>query len=294
MYSVVERGAPNTLEYRIFYQQEGKPISPFHDIPLYSDPSLQYVNMVVEIPRWTNAKMEICKEEALNPIKQDVKKGKLRYVNNVFPYHGYIWNYGAIPQTWEDPTHVDKNTAAKGDNDPLDAVEIGSGVAKRGEIKHVKILGVLAMLDEGETDWKVICIDKSDELADKLHNINDVEEHMPGMLAATRDWFRIYKVPAGKPFNDFSFAGEWKDKEFAEGIIKETHSFWNTLMMNKDTGADVNTMNTSVEKSLQHVTADEAADELKKQPELLAAMPIPEISHKQCFVKRNVAEKVCC
>jgi inorganic pyrophosphatase len=34
----------------------------------------------------------------LNPIKQDVKKGKLRFVNNCFPHHGYIWNYGALPQ----------------------------------------------------------------------------------------------------------------------------------------------------------------------------------------------------
>ena len=24
-----------------------------------------------------------------------------RYVKNFFPHHGYIWNYGAIPQTWE-------------------------------------------------------------------------------------------------------------------------------------------------------------------------------------------------
>ncbi|KAA0195665.1 Inorganic pyrophosphatase [Fasciolopsis buskii] len=94
------------------------PISPFHDIPLYADKQKQLFNMVVEIPRWTNAKMEICKEELMNPIKQDVKKGLLRYVNNVFPYKGYIWNYGALPQTWEDPNHVDKNTNAKGDNDP--------------------------------------------------------------------------------------------------------------------------------------------------------------------------------
>lgn len=34
----------------------------------------------------------------LNYIKQDIKKGKLRYVGNVFPYHGYMWNYGAFPQ----------------------------------------------------------------------------------------------------------------------------------------------------------------------------------------------------
>ena len=30
-------------------------------------------NMVVEIPRWTNAKMEIIKQEKLNPIMQDTK-----------------------------------------------------------------------------------------------------------------------------------------------------------------------------------------------------------------------------
>lgn len=42
--------------------------------------------------------MKISKEEFLNPIKQDVKKGKLRYVRNCFPHKGYLWNYGAFPQ----------------------------------------------------------------------------------------------------------------------------------------------------------------------------------------------------
>lgn len=27
-----------------------------------------------------------------------MKKGKLRYVANIFPHKGYIWNYGALPQ----------------------------------------------------------------------------------------------------------------------------------------------------------------------------------------------------
>lgn len=42
--------------------------------------------------------MQISKEEKLNPIKQDIKKGKLRYVRNCFPHHGYLWNYGCFPQ----------------------------------------------------------------------------------------------------------------------------------------------------------------------------------------------------
>lgn len=74
------------------------PVSPLHDIPLYADEANKIFNMVVEVPRWTNAKMEINLKETLNPIKQDVKKGKLRFVANCFPHHGYIWNYGAIPQ----------------------------------------------------------------------------------------------------------------------------------------------------------------------------------------------------
>jgi hypothetical protein len=42
--------------------------------------------------------LQINLASSLNPMKQDIKNGKLRYVNNVFPYHGYIWNYGALPQ----------------------------------------------------------------------------------------------------------------------------------------------------------------------------------------------------
>ena len=56
---------------------------------------------------------------------QDQKKGKLRYVANSFPHHGYIWNYGALPQTWENPHHEDQSTGCKGDNDPVDCCEIG-------------------------------------------------------------------------------------------------------------------------------------------------------------------------
>ena len=82
----------------MYLEQNGSVISSWHDIPLFADQNNGILNMVVEIPRWTNAKMEISKEEPFNPIKQDIKKGRLRYVRNCFPHHGYIWNYGAFPQ----------------------------------------------------------------------------------------------------------------------------------------------------------------------------------------------------
>lgn len=91
-------------------------------------------------------------KEILNPIKQDIKKGKPRFVANCFPHHGYIWNYGALPQTWENPEHLDDGTGCKGDNDPIDALEIGYRVAKRGEVLQVKVLGTVALIDEG---WSI-------------------------------------------------------------------------------------------------------------------------------------------
>ena len=44
------------------------PISPFHDIPLAAGSDT--FHMVVEVPRWTNAKMEIDTKAPLNPIVQ--------------------------------------------------------------------------------------------------------------------------------------------------------------------------------------------------------------------------------
>lgn len=205
-------------------------VSPFHDVPLYANEAEGVLNMFVEIPRWSNAKLEISKTEAFNPIKQDVKKGKLRFVHNCFPHHGYIWNYGAFPQTWENPMLVDADTGAAGDNDPVDVCEIGFAIAQSGSVKQVKVLGCFAMIDEGETDWKIIAIDVNDPLAKELNDIEDVERKMPGFLKATEEWFRIYKIPDGKPENKFAFNGEARNKAYALKVIKEAHEQWRKLI----------------------------------------------------------------
>lgn len=44
----------------LFYLgNEFGPVSPFHDIPLVANNEQHTFNMVVEVPRWTNAKMEV-------------------------------------------------------------------------------------------------------------------------------------------------------------------------------------------------------------------------------------------
>ncbi|MBZ3879166.1 Inorganic pyrophosphatase [Sciurus carolinensis] len=142
--------------------------------------------------------MVIATKYALSPIKQDVKKGKFPYLANLFPYKGCIWNYGAIPQTWEDPGHSDKHTGCCGDNNPIDVCETGSKVCTRAEIIRVNILGLLVMIDKGETDRKVIAINVDGPDAANYNDINDVKWLKPSYLVATVDWFRRYKFPDGK------------------------------------------------------------------------------------------------
>lgn len=59
-----------------------------------------------------------------------------------------------------------------------------SQVCTRGEIIKVKVLGILAMIDEGETDWKVIAINVDDPDAANYNG---------------REIWRVY----GKPSNLF-------------------------------------------------------------------------------------------
>lgn len=107
---------------------------------------------------------------------------------------------------------------------------------------QVKVLGVLGMIDEGETDWKIIAINAEDPDASELNSgfgvhlcvitqrlfhhcairlmsllslhidIADVRKKKPGHLEATVDWFKKYKVPDGKPENQFAFNGQFKDR----------------------------------------------------------------------------------
>uniref|UniRef100_A0A3Q1IVB1 inorganic diphosphatase n=1 Tax=Anabas testudineus TaxID=64144 RepID=A0A3Q1IVB1_ANATE len=285
-YQTEERGHPNSTEYRIYFKNsEGKYISPFHDIPLKVETDQVTLviaevlfNMVVEVPRWSNAKMEIATKEPLNPIKQDIKKGKLRYVANIFPHKGYIWNYGALPQTWENPNHIDKETKCCGDNDPIDVCDIGTEVCFPGQVIQVKILGILAMIDEGEMDWKVIAINAKDPDAKNLNNIEDVFNRRPGHLEATVDWFRKYKVPDGKPENHFGFNGQFQDKDFAVDIIKSTHEHWRALVQKQMNNGGIECKNISCCESPFKCSADEAKAVVQSAPAFGAAHPVsPEV-----------------
>lgn len=223
-------GEDNTTSFRLLFKRSsGDMLSPWHDLSLYPTGDKKIVTFVNEIPRGEQAKMEISLDEEYNPIKQDIKKGQLRF----YKYGPSLVNYGAIPQTWEDPGNLNPDLNVGGDGDPLDVTEIGSKVMPFGAVYPVKVLGTLALLDEGEVDWKIIAINVDDPAAAQINNIDDVEKVMPGRISEIRDWFRYYKTAEGKGENEYGFNAEAQDLNTTMEVIEEAHQSWKDLRNGK-------------------------------------------------------------
>merc|ERR1712087_528860 len=220
-YPTATAGETGTESFRLGFEDgEGASISPWHDIPLEGETEGSY-NMVVEIPKMTKAKMEVATKEENNPIAQDIKKGVLR------DYHGPIfWNYGCLPRTWEDPNVKHPELGCFGDDDPIDVVEIGGSALEMGSVKEVKPLGVLAMIDDGELDWKVLAVAVDDPLAKEYSDIDDVPDAVKDGI---REWFRWYKTPDDKPLNSFGFDEKYLDVAATKEVIEETNAAWKKL-----------------------------------------------------------------
>jgi len=234
-----QKGDQGTLDWRMHFksasvggntEDEGE-ISCWHDIPLVVKKTGMF-NYVNEIPKGDLAKMECATKERWNPIKQDVKKGKLRF----FSYGTIPFNYGFLPQTWEDPTRKSEFSDADtfGDNDPVDVVELSDTPLVCGQISSVKVLGLLGLIDEGETDWKVLALDTAHKSAEKINSLDDVDSVLgAGTLDSVRDWFKMYKTTDGKPENSFTHGGAYLGADKAVDVIYECHRHWKDLVLNK-------------------------------------------------------------
>jgi len=224
IYSTRETGKPGTLDYRVWVtdRASGRELSAWHDIPLLADPQTIRFNYVNEIAKGTRAKFEIATKEAGNPIKQDVKKGSLRS----FTYGDIPFNYGCLPQTWEDPHELDPRTQLKGDNDPLDVVELSDESMPTGGVTSIQLIGALALIDEGETDWKMLAIRSDHPAAAHITNARQLQQHWPDKVRTIIDWFRNYKTTDGKPKNEFAFKAEIQDVPLAQRVVWDTHAAW--------------------------------------------------------------------
>ena len=206
---------------KYYYYYNKNYISPWHDISLKNG---EYYNFICEIPKWSRAKFEIDTTDKYNPLVQDIENNKPRF----YSWGDTLFNYGAFPQTWENNKSISEYTKKPGDNDPLDVIEISVGALKRGSVIPVKVLGIIPLIDSGETDWKVIAISKYDKFCKKINNLEDIEKYMPGFLDAIINWLVNYKSISKKVINKIAIINDKQigDKKLAEKIIKETHDEW--------------------------------------------------------------------
>ena len=85
------------------------------------------------------------------------------------------------------------------------------------------------MIDAGETDWKVICIDTNDTNCDKYNDITDVPSQTMDLID---DFLTNYKVAEGKGQNKFADKKIWTKDETVD-IVVNGHKHWSKLVLNR-------------------------------------------------------------
>ncbi|RMJ26682.1 Inorganic pyrophosphatase [Aspergillus sp. HF37] len=217
--------------------------------------------MVVEVPRWENAKLDIAKDEFLSPLRQDIIDDTLRFVPNIFPHKGPAHSLQVsssdtlYAKTWDDPTHIDPFTTYPGGDDALDVCKLAGNVASAAQVKQVKVLGTFAVIEALKADWKVIVVDTSNPLAGEMHDIGDVERHLPGYLETMLEWFRVYKMLEERASNEIAGQGDWTFKGREYGCLKS----WRKVLTEP-------TMETKVSMADVRIQDNNLAQQIPKHP----------------------------
>ena len=114
----------------------------------------------------------------------------------------YPANYGLIPRTYAD------------DNDPLDVLVLCSEPLAPLALVRCYPIGVIAMIDNGHMDQKIIAIPYEDPNYNVYHDITDLPAHI---FEEMRHFFQIYKSLENKE----TAVNEVESREAAIDIINE-------------------------------------------------------------------------
>ncbi|MGB0391040.1 MAG: inorganic diphosphatase [Salibacteraceae bacterium] len=136
------------------------------------------IEALIEIPAGTVDKWEF--DKATGEMSRELINNKPRVID----YLGYPGNYGMIPNTL-----LSKENG--GDGDPLDVIILGPP-AKKGQFLNCKLIGVLHLKDNGETDDKLIAISYNSSLSN-VNNIAELNKNYNGITEIIQLWFTNYK-----------------------------------------------------------------------------------------------------
>ena len=152
----------------------------WHDIKL-GDNVPETLTAIIEVPRGSNNKYEINKENGL------ISLDRVLYGANFYPF-----DYGFAPQTlWED-------------GDALDIILITTNPLFPGCVVEARPIGIVHMIDSGEGDDKVVCVPAADPRFSHYKDIKDVGEHK---LKEIKHLFETMKILQNKKVEVTGFGG---------------------------------------------------------------------------------------
>jgi inorganic pyrophosphatase len=219
----------NPSEFRSYIRKasSNQPFSYWHDIPLFFNQNEQIYNMVVEIPRGGAILTGVNLGMPMNPVTvlMDPETG-VPMKENV----DYIHNHGILPQTFHPATldeMADEAEPLNGTGKPLAVFEMSEAVHQRGDIVPIKILGVLGVIDNGESNYILIGFDIRSPMAPLINSLADFDDHFPDLSLATRSYFRYYRFPQ---VNQLMFDGAYQSVDFANKLIANKTEQWRELI----------------------------------------------------------------
>lgn len=175
---------------------------PWHGVPV-GDKAPRIVTAVIEIPQGSRAKYEI-----------DKASGLLRLDRVIYSSFYYPVNYGFIPQTYGD------------DKDPLDILVITSLPVQPLTLMEAKVIGVMQMVDAGDSDDKIISVANNDPGVNHYNNIEELPQHF---FEELKHFFEEYKSLEKKTVT----VEEFGDKAKALAVISEAMALYESKFGNK-------------------------------------------------------------
>jgi inorganic pyrophosphatase len=125
------------------------------------------LNVIVEINKGSKNKYELDKETGM------IMLDRAMYTSQDYPF-----DYGFVPQThWHD-------------GDPLDVVLLTTSPLLPGILLAARPVGVLDMIDDGESDAKVIAVPVKDPRFADVKDLSDVNPHT---IEEIKHFFETYK-----------------------------------------------------------------------------------------------------
>ena len=149
----------------------------------FGEKAPEMVNVIVECPKGSKNKYEIDKETGLIKLDRAMKTSQ-----------DYPFDYGFVPQTlWED-------------GDALDVVLLSTYPLAPGILVDARVVGVMHMVDCGESDDKILAVPAKDPRWDMVKTLKDVNPHT---LKEMQHFFETYKsIEDGKKVVIKGFEGK--------------------------------------------------------------------------------------